>query len=134
MNKQLLYATLALIVVVSSLTVAFGLTETWTHTISWETTNKSFTVYHDSTLEEEWASGESIELGTLDVGDTVVQNYYVKNTGNMAITVTASAVTSVATVEWDPESATIPVGLSKTFTLILTITGPGSCTVSFGGA
>lgn len=133
MNKKMLYATVSFLAVITCLTLVYSLTD-WNKTFEWSLNAQGFEVYEDSEFTLLWDSGgDSISLGSVNVGDVVTKSFYVKNIGGDSITVTPNAVTTAATVSWDKPSALISVGGSDIFVLTLTITSAGSCVVSFSG-
>ena len=123
MNKKVLYTTIALIAVVSTLTVVYATVGSmvWEQEITWTYTEpiKSITVDGLQTLPIGAVIGETIH----------VETYVVTNTGTVPVVVTASTQITGASANWDINPQTIAAGDHVTFTLTLTITGTGSCTV-----
>lgn len=134
--KVLAKKTLVGLVVVALLAGA-GLTiavANWSHTYSWNkvTEVQDFSVYTDEGLTQVFSSGGSTVI--TDFTQPYQETFYIKNTGNVEITVTASATISGASVSWTPSnSVTIAAGASAS--LALTINdyqdGDGSCVVNF---
>jgi hypothetical protein len=114
----LLFATLLTSAVVYAASVS-----TYTQTISWTKENQSFSINNPTT----------VDYGIIDLGTPEVhtETYTVTNTGNSAINVEPTVTVTGATYSWDKTTALIPVTGSTTFTLTLTITDSGSCTVTF---
>ena len=123
MNKKVLYTTIALIAVVSTLTVVYATVGSmvWEQEITWTYTEpiKSITVDGLQTLPIGAVIGETIH----------VETYVVTNNGTVPVVVTASTQITGASANWDINPQTIAAGDQATFTLTLTITGTGSCTV-----
>lgn len=125
MNLKIVSAlvAVALMGIVVSGVVAYAV---WSQSVvwTWEEQEVAFTVDGSDT----W------NMGVVVAGsDSVVQTkaYVVSNTGNVPVTVVASAEFTGATYVWDKTEATIEVGESATFTLTVTVSGAGSGTVSF---
>jgi len=108
---------------------------TWQQGFTWTVPleqTMDFTVYTDPAYTIEWTPGTPIDLGTKVIDDQIVKTFYVENTGTSQITVDVSDITSGATATWSPvtKSVSLSVGAITSFTLTLTVTGPGSCTVN----
>lgn len=119
-----LYAILIIAVMFAIVTgaVVYGLS-VWNHRISGEVVEEEqFTVYSDVGLTTEWASGvagNSTAGGATDFAET----YYIKNDGNVPITIQAvGSFSSGSGVDvWNPVSkqVSIPVGSSSSMTVSL---------------
>jgi dienelactone hydrolase len=109
-------ATIALIVIASLSIVVAAVT--WSGTRTYTKPAASFTVDKPTTLD-------------YGIVDSFVEVFTVTNTGNTAITITASATGSGATYGWDKTSAVIQPQGSTTFTLTTTVISSGTTTVHF---
>ncbi|MFA5365939.1 MAG: hypothetical protein WC325_12220 [Candidatus Bathyarchaeia archaeon] len=129
-KKALVLVCVVSLIASSSLVLALS---SWTHTYSWNKTVSSFNVYLDSACTQEFASGGTTSI--TDFSQPYVQTFYIKNTGNTAITVQASATVTGASHAWSPSSSTGSVAVGAVASLQLTISnfadGAGSCVVSF---
>ena len=101
--------------------VAGAAFSSWNQSITWAPSIEEITVNQPTTLD----------YGILVLPLTKVEVYNVTNTGNVAVTVTASASATGATPTWNMTSATINPNTSKYFQLTLIINAAGSATVTF---
>jgi hypothetical protein len=108
---------IALIVFVATIWTAVAISS-WSGTRTYTKPTSSFTV--DKPV--------SLDYGTVD---SALETFTVTNTGNVALTITASATGSGATYGWDKTSAIIQPQATAIFTLTLTVTASGSTTVTF---
>lgn len=124
-------ATAALLIFIGT---AYAL-DTWDHTLQWnKTASATFNVFSDAAMNTPWSPG-----GTENITDPnlpFTETYYIANTGNVPITVTASLTfngASHADVLWAPgNQVNITVGSNANMTLTLAnfTVGSGSCHLS----
>ena len=138
MNKKMIHATVAFVGVLACLTLAYAVATTWTGNISWTMASKTFEVYLNATGRDALATPYSIPLGIVDVDTIKSMAFYIQNTGNAPITVIASDTGSgynTTTASWNlGGNYTIPVETTRHLAQFnMTITGAGSCAVTFTG-
>lgn len=122
MKKLYAILIIAAMFAVVSVAVVWGLS-VWNHSITGEVVeDEQFTVYSDVGLTTEWASGVA---GNSNAGAATefAETYYIKNDGNVAITIQATGTFSSGSgVDvWNPASkqVSIPVGGSSSMTVSL---------------
>jgi len=133
MNKMKIFPFLLVLALLSGITLAYGSTVGWNHSYDWnKPTVLSIAVFTDSALTVPYVSGGT---SSINASQPYTEVFYIKNTGNVDVLVTATAISSGVTVAWIPsDSVEIAVGTHDTLTLTLSNfqVGAGSCTISFG--
>jgi hypothetical protein len=123
-----IFAVAMICLVVSSIAV-YALSISWTHYINWAVGEvTTFDVFHNELLTQPWLPTENTTALT--------EEYWINNTGNVKLRVTASGIilSGIASVTWDPATPIIdiPVGAKGNMTIRITqTTATGTCQVSF---
>lgn len=130
LKTALAFAGIAILIVSAALLV-YGLVS-WTHTYTWETTVKEFEVYTDAGFTTLWTSGESTPLTD---PTSHIDTFYIKNIGNVDVTVTGvvTAVSGSVTSSWSPSNSItlIPDGSGALTLTLSSFSASGEATLTF---